>query len=59
MTGGPNSNRHGMEYEFSEYDRNELIFRFSKVPDDIVESYAEEKLKKEAEKAKKAEGAES
>ncbi len=48
-----------MEYEFSEYDRNELIFRFSKVPDDIVESYAEEKLKKEAEKAKKAEGAES
>ncbi|MDP6568848.1 MAG: 4Fe-4S dicluster domain-containing protein [Candidatus Marinimicrobia bacterium] len=59
MTGGPNSNRHGMEYEFSEYDRNDLIFRFSKVPDDIVESYAQEKLKKEAEKAKKAEGAES
>jgi len=59
MTGGPNSNRHSMDYEFSEYDRNDLIFRFSKVPDDIVASYAEEKLRKEAEKAEKLKGAES
>lgn len=48
MTGGPHSSKHGMDYEFSEYDRNNLIFKFSKVPADIVTSYAEEKLRKES-----------
>ena len=30
MTGGPNAEKHDIDYEFSEYDRNDLIFRFAK-----------------------------
>ena len=30
MTGGPNSDKHEIDYEYSEYDRNDLIFRFAK-----------------------------
>ena len=30
MTGGPNSEKHEIDYEFSEYDRNDLIYRFAK-----------------------------
>ena len=30
MTGGPNSDKHPLDYEFSEYDRNDLVYRFAK-----------------------------
>ena len=30
MTGGPNSKKHPIDYEFSEYDRSDLIYRFAK-----------------------------
>jgi len=30
MTGGPNSEKHDIDYEFSGYDRNDLIYRFAK-----------------------------
>jgi len=30
MTGGPNAEKHDIDYEFSEYDRNDLIYRFAK-----------------------------
>ena len=30
MTGGPNADRHPIDYEFSEYDRTDLIYRFAK-----------------------------
>ena len=30
MTGGPNADRHHIDYEFSEYDRSDLIYRFAK-----------------------------
>lgn len=31
MTGGPNSEKHLMDYEFSEYDRSNLIYKFASV----------------------------
>ena len=30
MTGGPNSKNHPIDYEFSEHDRSDLIYRFAK-----------------------------
>lgn len=30
MTGGPNSHKHPIDYEFSQYDRNDLIYKFAK-----------------------------
>ena len=30
MTGGPNSKKHPIDYEFSEHDRSDLIYRFAK-----------------------------
>jgi NADH-quinone oxidoreductase subunit I len=30
MTGGPNSEKHQIDYEFSQYDRNDLVYRFAK-----------------------------
>ena len=30
MTGGPNAEKHDIDYEFSEYDRNDLVYRFAK-----------------------------
>ena len=30
MTGGPNANKHPIDYEFSEPDRSDLIYRFAK-----------------------------
>jgi NADH-quinone oxidoreductase subunit I len=37
MTGGPNSSKHPIDYEFSQYDRNRLIFRFADVsPDEVA-----------------------
>lgn len=39
MTGGPNSDKKAMDYEFSDYDRNDLIYRFAKVPGDQAAKY--------------------
>lgn len=30
MTGGPNSHKHSIDYEFSQYDRNDMVYRFAK-----------------------------
>jgi hypothetical protein len=30
MTGGPNAHKHPIDYEFSEFDRSDLIYRFAK-----------------------------
>ncbi|MBT3216948.1 MAG: 4Fe-4S dicluster domain-containing protein [Candidatus Marinimicrobia bacterium] len=30
MTGGPNSEKHHIDYEFSQYDRNDMVYRFAK-----------------------------
>jgi|TARA_B100000315_G_C14551955_1_gene576277 NADH-quinone oxidoreductase subunit I len=30
MTGGPNAKKHSIDYEYSEYDRSDLIYRFAK-----------------------------
>jgi hypothetical protein len=30
MVGGPNSSKHPIDYEFSEVDRKDLIYEFSK-----------------------------
>ena len=30
MVGGPNNEKHNIDYEFSEFDRNDLIYQFSK-----------------------------
>ncbi len=40
MVGGPNSSRQEIDYEFSEYDRNDMVYRFSQVPQDVLQQYA-------------------
>ena len=30
MTGGPNAQKHPIDYEFSEFDRTDLIYEFAK-----------------------------
>jgi hypothetical protein len=30
MTGGPNAKKHSIDYEYSEYNRSDLIYRFAK-----------------------------
>ncbi|NOZ03349.1 MAG: 4Fe-4S dicluster domain-containing protein [FCB group bacterium] len=37
MTGGPNSGKHPIDYEFSEFDRCNLIYRFANVSPEEVE----------------------
>jgi len=40
MTGGPNSHKHPIDYEFSQYDRNDLIYKFAKdVEDEKMSNY--------------------
>lgn len=41
MTGGPNSEKRSIDYEFSEYNRSDMIYRFAKVPDDQITKYLE------------------
>ncbi len=50
MTGGPNSSKHEIDYEFSEFNRNDIVFRFSKVPPAMAAEYS-----KPAEVVKKGE----
>ena len=40
MVGGPNSSKREIDYEFSEYDRAEMVYRFAKVPPDVLQEYA-------------------
>jgi NADH-quinone oxidoreductase subunit I len=39
MTGGPNSEKHQIAYEFSQYDRNNLIFHFADLTEEEIEKY--------------------
>ncbi|MCH7611801.1 MAG: 4Fe-4S binding protein [Candidatus Marinimicrobia bacterium] len=49
MTGGPNSKKHPIDYEFSQYDRNDLIFKFAKeVEEEKMAKYLPQKEKVEA-----------
>ncbi len=43
MTGGPNSKKHPIDYEFSTYDRSDLIFRFANVDPELVRRFVEPK----------------
>ena len=47
MTGGPNAKKHSIDYEFSEYDRSELVYRFAKPgsKDGIAKILAEQEAK--------------
>ncbi len=40
MTGGPNSHKQPLDYEFSTYDRNDLIFRFANVSQEEIDRVA-------------------
>ena len=54
MVGGPNSSRREIDYEFSEYDRNDMVYRFSKVPEDVLQNYISESNEKVKEMEKTA-----
>ena len=46
MTGGPNSHKHPIDYEFSQYDRGDMIYRFAKdVSDEKMDQIVGEKNK--------------
>ena len=44
MTGGPNSPKHPIDYEFSEYNREGLIYKFATVTEEEVQKYTEPEL---------------
>lgn len=48
MTGGPNAKKHSIDYEFSEYDRNDLIYRFATATEDDIEKYTQPKPQPES-----------
>ena len=57
MVGGPNEHKHEIDYEFSQYERNGLIYEFATASDqDIIdigaESYLEERNAKEEKRIK-------
>ncbi len=39
MTGGPNSHKTPIDYEFSEYDRNNLIYKFAVATQEDIDRY--------------------
>ena len=41
MVGGPNSSKREIDYEFSEYDRGDMVYRFAKVPPDVLQEYVD------------------
>ena len=54
MVGGPNEEKHEIDYEFSQYKRDGMIFDFAKAStDDLMEIGAEDYLKKVKEKQEK------
>ena len=51
MTGGPNSSKHPIDYEFSEYNREELMYRFATVTQEEIDRFKDaETPEKPAEK---------
>jgi hypothetical protein len=49
MVGGPNNAKHDIDYEFSEFDRNDLIYQFAKsITKEQKESLQPPKSKEEA-----------
>ena len=47
MTGGPNSHKHPIDYEFSQFDRGDMIYRFAKdVSDEQVDKITGDKNEK-------------
>ena len=56
MVGGPNDEKHPIDYEFSKYDRNGLIFEFATSTDqDIIDVGGEDYLNKRKAKQKNLE----
>ena len=54
MVGGPNEDKHEIDYEFSQYKREGMIFEFTNVTDqEIVDIGGEDYLKKRKEKEEK------
>ena len=54
MVGGPNESKHEIDYEFSQYKRDGMIFDFSKAEtEDIISMGADDYLKKVKEKQEK------
>ena len=54
MVGGPNESKHEIDYEFSQYKREGMIFEFANASDeDLMEAGGEDYLKKKKEKQEK------
>ncbi len=54
MVGGPNESKHEIDYEFSQYEREGMIFEFAKADtEDLVKMGADDYLKKLKEKQEK------
>ena len=54
MVGGPNEDKHEIDYEFSQYKREGMIFEFTNVTDqEIIDIGGEDYLKKRKEKEEK------
>ena len=54
MVGGPNESKHEIDYEFSQYKREGMIFEFANASDeDLMTAGAEDYLKKKKEKQEK------
>jgi hypothetical protein len=43
MTGGPNSSKHPIDYEFSEYNREELMYHFATATQEEIDRIMDEK----------------
>jgi len=55
MTGGPNSSKHPIDYEFSEYNREGLMYPFATVTQEEIDRYTDsETPEKPAEKEETA-----
>jgi NADH-quinone oxidoreductase subunit I len=42
MVGGPNTDKHEIDYEFSERDRNDLVYQFASASDELVAAISAE-----------------
>ncbi len=47
MTGGPNSHKQPLDYEYSTYNRDDLIFRFADLEPEVVERLTKPPLEQE------------
>ena len=58
MVGGPNSNKHDMDYEFGKYSRDELLYEFADATDEEVVAVGGEKyLEKKRDRANELDNA--